>query len=117
MGVIEADCVVVAAGNGSPDILASVGVTLPMLTRPGVLVTTKPISAKIEHILVTTNGEVRQLPGGRILASAVANHQGDASEEVVETPPANTVDPEGVMDIVGVLEEAPQEVLPPILIE
>ena len=86
MGHIEADRVVIAAGNGAPEILDTIGVNLPMLKRPGVLITTKPIAARIEHILVTAHGEVRQLPDGRILASAVANHQGDASEEVVETP-------------------------------
>ena len=86
IGKIDADRVVIAAGNGAPEILSSVGVALPMLKRPGVLVTTKPIAAKLNHILVTTNGEVRQLPDGRLLASAVANHQGDASEDVVETP-------------------------------
>jgi len=50
MGEITADRVVIAAGNGAPDILASVGVKLPMLTRPGVLVSTKPIAQRIEHI-------------------------------------------------------------------
>ena len=85
IGVISADRVVVAAGNGAPEILRSVGVRLPMLTRPGVLVTTKPIKAKISSILVTPFGEVRQLPDGRILASAAANHQSDDASEVTET--------------------------------
>lgn len=80
LGDIMADRVVIAAGNGAPHILAGVGVKLPMLHRPGVLVTTKPVAAKIKSILVTRNGEVRQLADGRLLASAVANHQGDDSE-------------------------------------
>ena len=82
---IEGTNVIVAAGTGAPDILASVGVELPMLTRPGALVTTKQIAAKINHVLVTPHGEVRQMPDGRLLASAVANHQGDASSDVTET--------------------------------
>lgn len=85
-GLIEADRVVVAAGNGAPDILATCGVKLPMLTRPGVLVRTKPVAAKISQILVTPHGEARQLPDGRLLASGVANHQGDDASVVRETP-------------------------------
>ena len=86
VGLIEAGHVVIAAGTGAPDVLASVGVKLPMVTRPGVLVTTKPIKAKIRSVLVTPHGEVRQLPDGRLLASAVANHQGDDASSVTETP-------------------------------
>jgi glycine/D-amino acid oxidase-like deaminating enzyme len=86
VGLIEAGHVVIAAGTGAPDVLASVGVKLPMVTRPGVLVTTKPIKANIRSVLVTPHGEVRQLPDGRLLASAVANHQGDDASSVTEPP-------------------------------
>lgn len=88
IGAVEGDRVVIAAGNGAPDILQTAGVRLPMLTRPGVMVTTKPVAARIAPILVTPHGEVRQLPDGRLMASAVANHQGDDASEVVETPDA-----------------------------
>ncbi|MEL6958303.1 MAG: FAD-dependent oxidoreductase [Pseudomonadota bacterium] len=88
IGPIAADKVVVAAGNGAPDILRSVGITLPMLRRPGVMVMTKPVTARLSHTLVTPHGELRQLPDGRLMASAVANHQGDDSEDVIETPEA-----------------------------
>jgi glycine/D-amino acid oxidase-like deaminating enzyme len=84
IGRMEADRVVIAAGNRAPDILDSVGVALPMLTRPGLLVTTTPVAARITSVLVTPHGEVRQLADGRLLASAVANHQGDNASEVTE---------------------------------
>ncbi len=84
IGRIGADRVVIAAGNGAPEILNSVGVDLPMLVRPGVMVKTKPVKARISQILVTPHGEVRQLPDGRLMASAVANHQGDTATEVTE---------------------------------
>lgn len=86
VGEVRADSVVIAAGTGTTGLLASVGGKMPMLTRPGVLVTTKPVGARVTSILVTPNGEVRQLPDGRILASAVANHQGDAASTVNEPP-------------------------------
>ncbi|AKS46188.1 Glycine/D-amino acid oxidase [Octadecabacter temperatus] len=84
MGIMAANKVIVAAGNGAPEILASVDVALPMLVRPGALVATKPISGKVSSVLVTPNGEARQLPDGRILASAVASHQSDSSDKVIE---------------------------------
>lgn len=86
MGHIFGDKVVIAAGTGTQKIMKTAGITIPMLRRPGVLVTTQPVNVKIPHILVTPQGEVRQLPDGRLLASAVANHQGDDASEVVETP-------------------------------
>ncbi|PVA06035.1 NAD(P)/FAD-dependent oxidoreductase [Thalassorhabdomicrobium marinisediminis] len=86
VGDLPADRVVIAAGCGAPEILASVGVRLPMLTRPGVLVTTQQHAPRLNHILVTPHGELRHLPDGRLLASAVANHQGDDAEKVEETP-------------------------------
>ena len=85
MGNMSAEKIIVAAGNGAPDILASVDVALPMLIRPGAMVTTTPIAKKVSSVLVTPNGEARQLPDGRLMASAVANHQNDSSGEVFET--------------------------------
>lgn len=86
MGDIHADRVVIAAGTGAQAILAGAGMSLPMLKRPGVLVTTKPVAAKINHVLVTPHGEVRQLADGRVLASAVANHQGSDASDVPQHP-------------------------------
>lgn len=88
IGALCADRVVIAAGTGAPEILATAGVRLSMLTRPGALVTTVPVAARIHRILVTPHGEVRQLPDGRLLASAVASHQGDDAAEVTDTPDA-----------------------------
>ena len=88
IGPVMGDRVVIAAGNGAPEILRFAGVHLPMLSRPGVLVTTRPVAARLDPILVTPHGEVRQLADGRLLASAVANHQGDVATEVTEAPDA-----------------------------
>lgn len=85
MGAIDADHVVVAAGTGAADILATADVALPMLTRPGAIVCTKPVDIRISSVLVTPEGEVRQLPDGRLISPAAANHQSDVAE-VIETP-------------------------------
>lgn len=81
---IAADHVVVTAGCGAPHILASVGGKLPMLRRPGAIVTTARVEARLGSVLVTPEGEVRQLPDGRLLSPAMAKHQGDTAEEITE---------------------------------
>ncbi len=81
---VAADHVVVAAGTGAQALLASVDVALPMLSRPGAMVITKPVAARIGSVLVTPEGEVRQLPDGRLMSPAVAGHQGDTAEAITE---------------------------------
>jgi glycine/D-amino acid oxidase-like deaminating enzyme len=79
-GVFEADHVLVAAGTGTQPLLATLYIALPMLHRPALVLRTKPISAKISHILATDFGEVRQLPDGSLMTPASIGHQSDASE-------------------------------------
>ena len=83
-GTLPADRVIVASGTGSQAILADVGVHLPMLDRPGVILKTKPVAAILNHILVAPGQEFRQLPDGTILAPTAANHQRDDSDQVAE---------------------------------
>ncbi len=84
-GPMKADQIVVAAGTGSPALLEPLGVALPMLRRPGLLVMTQPVPPVLAHILVTPDQEVRQLPDGRILAPTSPNHQADDAETLSET--------------------------------
>lgn len=85
-GVVPVDRVVVAGGTGSPELLAPLGVDLPMLTRPGIIMRSRPVAPILNHVLVAPEQEFRQLPSGHILAPTVASHQSDDSE-VVETRP------------------------------
>ena len=85
-GNIIADQVVVAAGNGAPDLLTGIGVDLPMLVRPGVMVVTRPVARAISSVLVTPEGEVRQLADGRLMSPAAAQHQGDTASSISEPP-------------------------------
>ncbi|WP_299614430.1 FAD-binding oxidoreductase [uncultured Tateyamaria sp.] len=81
-GHLAADRVVVAAGNGSPALLEPLGVALPMLRRPGVMVRTRAVPPVLSHVLVTPGGEVRQDAEGHIWTPTAANHQADDSTEV-----------------------------------
>ncbi len=85
-GLIPADRVVVAAGTGSPSILSTVGVNLPMLERPGLMLRTAPVRPLMQHILVTPGQEVRQDAQGHIWAPTAANHQSDDTEEFTTRP-------------------------------
>jgi glycine/D-amino acid oxidase-like deaminating enzyme len=86
LGWLAADQVLIAAGTGTENLLAAFDVTLPMLTRPGVMLRTRPIAPLIQHVLASPTQEVRQLPNGALLAPAAAGHQGDTSDTISGTP-------------------------------
>ena len=48
------------------------------------LLHTKPVPWRLNHIIVTPHQEIRQDAAGHILAPAVANHQADAAESVAD---------------------------------
>ena len=81
-GTIPADLVVLAAGTGVPEILRTAGLDLPLLTRPGLVLRTPPVPARIAPVLVTPEGEIRQDRQGRIVMPTAAGHQGDPAETV-----------------------------------
>ncbi|WP_299350379.1 FAD-dependent oxidoreductase [uncultured Shimia sp.] len=85
-GVIPADRVTLAAGVGSHPLLSPLDVALPMLPRPGLLLTTVPIPKVLDTVLVTPEGEIRQLADGRIMMPTSVGHQADTTEEITQTP-------------------------------
>lgn len=86
-GLLPADHVVVAAGGGAPALVEPLGIRLPMLSRPGLILATRPLPPVAADILVTPAGEVRQDRAGRLLMPTAAGHQGDAAETVTGLPP------------------------------
>lgn len=85
-GVLPADKVVLAAGTATPALVAALGIPLPMLARPGLMLRSAPMAPLLAHILVTPEGEVRQDPSGCILAPTAAAHQSDTTERILENP-------------------------------
>jgi len=61
-GILAADQIVSAVGTATTQLLAQIEVPLPLLTRPAVMLKTRPVPPMLDHILVTEIGEVRQLP-------------------------------------------------------
>lgn len=81
-GALAADQVVIAAGLGAPDLLAPLGLALPMLHRPGLLLRSAPVGLRLAHILAGPEQEIRQEVDGRLLAPAAAFHQSDAGDDL-----------------------------------
>ncbi len=86
VGRVEADLVVLATGTASTALLAQIGVHLPMLSRPGLILRTRPVGPLIGHILVSPEGEVRQDAAGRVILPTSLSHQGDSSEAITDRP-------------------------------
>ena len=81
-----ADRVLVAAGTGPVDLLSSVGVALPFLPRPGVIIETRPVAPVADVVMVSPLMEFRQLPNRRFIAPTAAGHQGDTSDRLHRHP-------------------------------
>lgn len=77
LGPMAADQVVIAAGVAAPALLDPLGLHLPMLHRPGLLLRTAPVGPRLRHILAAPEQEIRQDDQGRLLAPAAAFHQSD----------------------------------------
>lgn len=78
-GRIRADHVILSAGTSTPNLLEPLGIPLPMLHRPGLILRTRPLPPVLPVILCSATQELRQLPDGRLLAPAAANHQADSA--------------------------------------
>lgn len=85
-GPVPADHVVLAAGTATPALIAPLGLRLPMLRRPGLILRTRPADPPIHHILVAPGQEVRQDVTGHLIAPTSASHQGDTADTVADTP-------------------------------
>lgn len=85
-GTIAADHIVLAAGTSAPNLLEPLGIPLPMLHRPGLILRTRPVPPVLPVILCSAAQEVRQLPCGRLLAPATASHRADSATSLADSP-------------------------------
>lgn len=81
-GIIAADQVVVTAGVGSAQLVSALGISLPMLRRPAVMLQTRPLPPLMSQIVVTPEFELRQDSAGRLILPTSPSHQSDDTEEV-----------------------------------
>lgn len=87
-GQLDADRVIVAAANGAPALLEPLGLSLPMLRRPGALMVSQPVARVLDRVVVTPERELRQDGQGRVVAPTSVSHQSDASEVLAKAPQA-----------------------------
>jgi glycine/D-amino acid oxidase-like deaminating enzyme len=85
-GAMTADHVVLAAGTGTPALLAPLGLRLPMPDRPGMILRCAPVAPFLRHILVAPAQEVRQDAAGRLLVPAATAHQTDEATRLPDVP-------------------------------
>lgn len=111
MGPMMADHVVMAAGTGSPALLAPLGLTLPMLPRPGLILRTAPVPLALAHIVIAPGQEVRQLPDGSLIAPYAASHQSDSAERAPDEAEAREATLGRLRALFGVGTIEPAEVL------
>ena len=69
-GTIEADEVVIAAGTGSAELLAGVGIALEIDTPAGLLVHSRPHAPLLKGLVIGDIAHVRQTAEGRIVAGS-----------------------------------------------
>ena len=69
-GAMEADYVVIAAGEQSGRIAATAGVHVPISAPAGVLVHTDILPPILQHLIVSPHIHIRQTPEGRLLAGS-----------------------------------------------
>ncbi|MEP1538264.1 MAG: FAD-dependent oxidoreductase [Paracoccaceae bacterium] len=82
MGQFHADRVVLAAGTGVAHCLNTIGIEFPMLTRPGLMLRTRPVPPVLTHVIASANQEVRQDNDGHLWAPLAAHHQADTSSTI-----------------------------------
>lgn len=69
-GEMTADMVVLAAGAAVTKLAASVGVTVPLETPPGLIVHSKPTRQRLNGLVIAPEVHMRQTAAGRIIAGS-----------------------------------------------
>jgi len=67
-GEISADMVVLAAGSAVEKLAASVGITIPLKTPPGLIVHSRPTRQRLNGLVIAPDLHMRQTMAGRIIA-------------------------------------------------
>lgn len=86
LGPMPATRVILATGTGTPALLDPLGGKLPMLKRPGLMVTTNALPPICPLVLATPDQEVHQDAHGHLHAPASAGHQGDHADSLGSFP-------------------------------
>ena len=75
LGVLEADCVVLAAGAGSAALAERLGISLPMENSEGLLIHSNPMPPVLHGLVLSPGLHMKQDPNGRIVAATTDPYQ------------------------------------------
>jgi glycine/D-amino acid oxidase-like deaminating enzyme len=75
-GLLDADEIVVAAGVGTADLVATAGLTLPITASPALLVRTQPHAKRLNGLVMPPAMQLRQTPEGRLVVAVNFEHTG-----------------------------------------
>lgn len=81
-GKFEADYVVIAAGNGSPQIAAMADFAVPLVESRGILAHTRPQPMTLNRVIMTPNGDAKQHLDGRIVTGRDFGDTGDLKADM-----------------------------------
>ena len=83
-GKLEAAETLIAAGTGSASLLSEVGLTLPTRPKPGLLVITQPVEARMQCAFWSDHIHVKQMRDGRLMIGE-SQHQPGALDNPAAT--------------------------------
>jgi glycine/D-amino acid oxidase-like deaminating enzyme len=69
VGTLEADEIVVAAGVGVPELVAPIGLTLPIRAAPALIVRSQPYEKRLNGLVMSPEMQLRQTPQGQFVAA------------------------------------------------
>lgn len=81
-GKFEADYVVIAAGNNSPQIAAMADFHVPLIESKGILAHSKPLPSVLSRVIRPPGGEIKQNPDGRIVTGLNARDSGNQAPDL-----------------------------------
>ena len=86
IGPLEAEQVLVAAGTSTQPLMEKLGVCLPLVERPALVLTTNKIPKLVDHVLVSEIGEVKQCADGALMLPVAVGHQSDVADRIDTAP-------------------------------
>lgn len=73
---LAAKAVILAAGTGAADLLATIGVDLPMDDKPGVMLYSKPVEPVLDHVIWGDRIHIKQQDDGRLVVGEIFSADG-----------------------------------------
>lgn len=81
-GRFDARTVVIAAGVGLSDLLASIDLDLPMANKPGIMLHCRPVEPVLNHVIWGDHIHIKQHEDGRLVIGEIFNDGQDSDDQI-----------------------------------